>query len=271
MFKGAALTQNVSKVFNPNDTRPGKQTNISVASLSTFPSFIHKWSRERRTYFKSELFLPNTVYIRGFVPTWDMPVVAVGGTRSPAVESFCAATNVVRHLARLGSITISGGVPGIDLASHLGALDAGGQTYAVLANPVDRGFCGHEWSNSPLEREMTKRGGFISEYVLFVDVFGSEFLERLLQRDRLISGLCDVFLVFECRENSATVDTAKRAMLQGKLVFCIDSGRRTVRVGIHQLAEEHGCPLLSIESMTVGEITEVIADALGKRGVKVPT
>ena len=129
-----------------------------------------------------------------------------------------------------------------------------------MANPVDLGFDGHEWSNPLIENELVRRGGFVSEYTDQAELFSEVFLERLLQRDRIISGLCDIFLAFECRENSATVDTAKRAILQGKRVICIDSGRRTARVGLYQLAEEHNLPLVSVEAMTSSEITSLILD-----------
>ena len=245
-----------------DDTRTGKLTNFAILALDALPSFTHKWSKARRSYHLDELLLPSYIYVKGAPPNWNLPLIAFGGTRSPAVESFCIASRVSEYLASNHATIISGGVPGIDLAGHLAAVAVGGSSFAVLANPVNMGLRGHEWSNPLLETEMLRRGGFISEYIDRVDVLGSEFLERLLQRDRIISGLCDVFLVFECRENSATVDTAKRAHLQGKKVICIDSGRRTARVGLYQLVEELGLSLLSADKMSVDSIGESIIECL---------
>jgi DNA processing protein len=190
-------------------------------------------------------------------------VIAVGGTRSPAVETFCLVSNVVDQLARKETIIISGGVPGVDLAAHMSAIgEPWGSTFAVLANPVELGLKGHEWHNAELDMQILKRGGFISEYSSSCKVFGDEFRERLLARDRIISGLSDLMLVFECNIDSATVDTARRAIVQGKKVVCIDTERKTYRRGIQQLTDEFQLPTFREERMNVVEMASEISKLL---------
>lgn len=156
---------------------------------------------------------------------------------------------------------MSGGVPGVDLAAHLAAVEVpGGATFAVLANPVDMGFGGHEWHNNLIERQILKRGGFISEYSTHCAFGMEEFQERLLARDRLISGLSDLFIAFECNVDSATTDTARRALVQGKKVVCIDTAKRTPRRGIAKMENDFNLLVLRENEMSDVQIVAKILE-----------
>jgi DNA processing protein len=230
---------------------------------SEYPYFVHKWTKQRRHYTIDDLNLPNAVFFRGTWPSWDRPVIGIGGTRTPTVDTFCLVANVTQELSKAGALIISGGVPGVDLACHLAAIDnPAGATMAVLANPVNLGFRGHEWHNDVLQTEVLKRGVFVSEYQERRDVFGPEYCERLLARDRIITGLSDLFIAFECNEDSATVDTAHRALVQGKTVFCVESIGKSVRHGIEELCSDYSVPILSERRHSAKEIAQEILKTL---------
>lgn len=220
------------------------------------PTFHHKWSRRERTYQRVELLLPIDVWFRGAtLPSMDVPLIGFGGTRSPNVETFCFVAKVARLLALQGCYIVSGGVPGVDLAAHLGAIEANsGGTLAVMANPVELGLKGHEWSNSLVEQAICLRGGFMSEYKTVEPFDSDQHRERLLQRDRIISGISDVFVAFECSNKSATVDTARRALAQGKCVAAVSPALVTVRRGTQVLSRD---PLVATFSEREG--AEVLA------------
>jgi DNA processing protein len=236
-----------------------------------YPFFIHKWTRQRRRYTFDDLSLPKTVFVYGKWPDWDSPVVGIGGTRSPTVETFCLVTNIVRELAKSGVVIVSGGVPGVDLAAHMAAMDQRGcVTLAVLANPAHMGFRGHEWFNDALDDRLPLSGAFVSEYSRVCDVGSPEYRERLLARDRVISGLCDMFIAFECNEDSATVDTARRAFVQGKQIMCVDSVRRSARRGVAQLASELAIAVFDEGQQAPKAIAGRIMDALTGLGIPQP-
>ena len=101
------------------------------------------------------------------------------------------------------------------MAAHLGALDQAGQTVGVLAKPVEDGIHPYKPRRSFLENGILANGGaLVSECRDTV----SDTRERLLQRDRIITALSDIFVAVECSETSATVDSTRRAKLQGKMV-----------------------------------------------------
>jgi hypothetical protein len=147
--------------------------------------------------------------------------VSFGGTVSPTASGARLTQLLAKIVAELKGTVISGGVVGVDTYAHMGALDGQGKTIAVLANPVDAGLHWHEpLSNYPvrsfLQSCIIDAGALISEYG---DVDSTETsLERLLQRDRIITGCSDLFVAIECSEESATVDTAKRAFIQGQML-----------------------------------------------------
>lgn len=236
----------------------------NIARLTgEYPYFVHKWTKQKRIYTSTDLYVPECVFVRGNWPSWNSPVAGVGGTRSPTVETFCLVANVTRELAGLGIIVISGGVPGVDLAAHLATGDEpGGATVAVLANPVGMGLRGHEWFSAAVETQILKSGAFASEYAQPCEVGSDVFCERLLARGRIISGLCDIFLVFECSEDSATIDTARRALAQGKSVMCINSVRRSERKGVSQLADEFSLPVLDERKLSPRAIAKKILETL---------
>lgn len=221
-------------------------------------SFIHKWSGEARAYTMAELLPPDHVY---YLSRHPFPVgsalVSIGGSRSPAAENFIQAHRWCAAIAENGYTIISGGVPGIDLAGHLGALEAGTatcKTIAVLANPVELRLGGHPWDSTLISNIMQNDGGFISEYAGHIACNTREFRERLLQRDRLITALGDAFIAFECSQDSATVDTAKRAYLQGKKVFAVRNDKPSNRTGVEQLLDEQ----IAVELKELSQLESVL-------------
>lgn len=149
--------------------------------------------------------------------------LSFGGTVSPTADGFqlaelLAQRAVVEHEA----LVIGGGVIGVDMAAHLGALDVRGRTVAVLANPVDLGLHPYQPRRAFLEEGILKEGGLlVSEY----DEPSDDRSQRLLDRDRVITALSDFFIAIECSRNSGTVDAAKRAKIQGKKVLAVDWSR----------------------------------------------
>jgi predicted Rossmann fold nucleotide-binding protein DprA/Smf involved in DNA uptake len=199
--------------------------------LSRFP-FIDKWTRREAGYGAEHVEIPPSLRLYGQSVDLDRPVVGIGGTRSPSVEAFKSAFALAKCVAKRGGVVCSGGVPGVDLAAHLGALDAsGGTTLAVLANPVEGGLSGHEWDCMRVSDAIAANGAFISEYEHTVSTDTAEFRRRLLQRDRIITALSGVFVMFESSPASATMDSAKRAAIQGRPVFAQARGATLQRQG----------------------------------------
>lgn len=219
------------------------RTNAFVREPLAGPhKYIHKWSGEERSYKKSEICLPASMNIYGRLFSGIGSAIGIGGTRSPTVQCFRDVHETAKSLASLGVSIVSGGVPGVDLASHLGAIDSERpppiKTIAVLANPAHMQLDGHIWKSRAVSDLISQNGLFLSEYKDYAEPESIEFKERLLMRDRIISGISDLFIAFECSEDSATVDTAKRAVNQGKKVYAFHTHYTASRRGTEQLIDE---------------------------------
>lgn len=99
--------------------------------------------------------------------------------------------------------------------AHQAALDAGGTTIAVLANPLPD-ICPR--TNRQLGEQIIASGGaIIAEHDQDYIVHPSSFLER----NRIVAGLADAVLITEANVRSGSLNTAMYTLDQGKDVFVV--------------------------------------------------
>ena len=160
--------------------------------------------------------MPKTLYVLGKLPDPTRPAVAVVGARRSTPYGNAIARQFSKELAGKGVQIISGLAWGIDAAAHAGALEGGGNTYAVMGCGVD--VC-YPAGNRPLYERILqeKRGGIISEQEPGRPPLAGFFPAR----NRIISGLSDLVLVVEAREKSGSLITADQALEQGKDVYVV--------------------------------------------------
>ncbi len=157
---------------------------------------------------------PYALYVRGKLPSAQMRSVAIVGARMCSEYGRTIALRLGRKLAEQGICIVSGMARGIDAAGHRGAVEADGVTCAVLGCGVD--IC-YPKSNEKLYGDILSRGCILSEVPP-----GTQPLPALFpQRNRIISGLCDMVVVVEARERSGSLITADQALEQGRDVYAV--------------------------------------------------
>ena len=176
---------------------------------------------------------PPFLFYRGELPGKDKPAVAMVGSRKCSIYGREMCLKFSESLAAAGIEIISGMAAGVDGFAHRGAIKAGGKTYAVLgcgvdvcypamnrdifdalSGKTDKGIFAEEDKKSGDEK---KYGGIISEYYP-----GDKALPyNFPQRNRIISGLCDILLVVEAGKKSGTFITVDHALEQGREIFAI--------------------------------------------------
>lgn len=158
---------------------------------------------------------PLLLYGRGSMPLFDEEAaVAVVGTRSCSPYGIRTAERFGFEMSKQGGLVVSGLARGIDAASQLGALRAGGLTAAVLGCGVDVVY---PPENDRLYEDVAASGVLLSEYPPGAEPFGWHFPAR----NRILSGLCLATLVVEAPEKSGALITATTALEQGRDVFAI--------------------------------------------------
>ena len=158
---------------------------------------------------------PPVLYIRGTLPSPDLPAVAVVGTRHPTDYGYRVTADLCSSLASHGVAVISGLALGIDSRAHKATLDAGGVTAAVLGNGLDTVYPRENTRLS--ERIVAEGGALISEFPLGVRPEASNFPRR----NRIISGMTLGTLVTEAGETSGTRWTVYHALEQNREIFCV--------------------------------------------------
>lgn len=184
---------------------------------------------------------PYALYYRGHLPDESHRSVAIVGARGRSAYGSQVARTLAKRLAEFDVDIISGMALGIDTDGHMGALDGGGRTYAVLGCGVD--IC-YPKSNHFLYEEIPKEGGILSEFVP-----GTQPLPMLFpQRNRIISGLSDYVIVIEARMKSGSLITADYAMEQAREVYALP-GRITDELsqGCNHLIQQGAGVIASVD------------------------
>lgn len=182
---------------------------------------------------------PAALYVSGTLPEFDdEAAVAMIGTRRASAYGITIAEELAERLADSGVLIVSGGAPGIDSASHRGALRAGGKTVAVLGCGINYAY---NLDGAAMRREILRYGALVSEYPPGYAAIPRNFPLR----NRLISGLSLGVVVVEAGEKSGSLITVDCALEQGKDVFAIP-GRigETCTVGTNQMLHDGAMPVV---------------------------
>ncbi len=190
---------------------------------------------------------PILLYVKGNLPREDKPAVAIIGARACSAYGKAVARSFAGELAAKGVQIISGMARGIDGIGQESALNAGGDTFAVLGNGAD--IC-YPKEHRGLYDAILARGGIISEYLPGTEPQPAFFPER----NRIISGLSDLVLVVEARKRSGTYITVTQALEQGREVYAVP-GRVTD-------ALSHGCNVLIRDGAGIADSVNSIMEAL---------
>ncbi len=182
-----------------------------------YPGCIQYIRREDTLYperLKIHKGMPPALYLLGRLPDEKRPSVAIVGARRSSSYGNEVARRFAGALASAGVQIISGMAWGIDGMAHEGALEAGGDTFAVLGCGADICYpAGHR----KLYEQIALRGGVLSEQKPGTPPLPGFFPAR----NRIISGLADLALVVEAKERSGSLITADFALEQGKDVFAV--------------------------------------------------
>lgn len=180
---------------------------VAVPGHPGYPARLHQaWP---------ELGAPAWLFIASRTGTLpERPAVAVVGTRQPSLDGLRTARELGRLLASCGVCVVSGLARGIDHAAHLGALDADGSSVAVLGTGLDVDY---PRGSARLRTQLRRSGGLVTELLPGQPPRPRHFLDR----NRIISGLCDITVVVEGRQRSGALQTARLAAAQGREVMAV--------------------------------------------------
>ena len=184
---------------------------------------------------------PAILFYQGNLSSMKFPrKAAMVGSRSASYAGLKAAHKTAAELSRSGVAIVSGLAYGIDTESHLGCLEGGSPTIAVMGCGLDQTYPAR---NLPLKKQIIEKGGIIiSEYAPGMKPIGRHFPYR----NRIISGLCDTVILMEARIRSGSMTTISHALKQGKEIYAYpgdplsqlcDGNHLLLREGAHYFTE----------------------------------
>lgn len=183
--------------------------------------------------------VPRKLYCLGDVSLLRKKAVAVVGARKCSEYGRQVALKVGETLANNDIVTISGMAEGVDAAAHIGALNAGGWTIAVLGSGVD--VC-YPRCNKSLYEKILKQGLVISEYPLGTKPVPYNFPRR----NRIISAISSAVTVIEAGSGSGSLITAEIAAEQGKEVMAVPGNiNSTYSIGCNKLIAD-GASIMTV-------------------------
>lgn len=139
---------------------------------------------------------------------------SVVGSRSLSEKAQLLTRNAAYNLAKTGAVIVSGAALGADSAAHRGAIEADGETVAVLGCGLGNDYMKRIGS---LYGDILSHGVFVTELFPFVNPSKASFPER----NRIISGISRGVLVTFAEEKSGTLVTAGLAKKQNRRVYAV--------------------------------------------------
>lgn len=190
---------------------------------------------------------PLLLYVHGDLRMLSRPSLAIVGSRHPSVQGRDNARNFAKALGELGYVIVSGLALGIDGAAHLGALQAGTGTVAVVGTGLDIVY---PPSHADLAQRVALHGALVSEFAP-----GTPGLpEHFPLRNRIIAGLSLGTLVVEAALPSGSLITARLALEGGREVFAIPGSIHSPQSkGCHALIKQ-GAKLVESAADIVEEL-----------------
>lgn len=204
---------------------------------------------------------PAVLWVRGDPGALWQPQVAMVGSRNPTAGGRDHARDFARSLAADGWCITSGLAAGIDVTAHLGALEGGGATVAVLGTGPDIVYPAR---NAEVAEAIVARGALVTELAPGAPPRRQHFPSR----NRIIAGLSLGVLVVEAALNSGSLITARLAAEQGREVFALPGSLHNPMVrGCHRLIKQGARLAESTDDITgaLAPIAGELARALQRR------
>lgn len=180
---------------------------------------------------------PLILWVRGALSDHDDRSVAVVGTRRASSAGLERTRQIAHQLADADYTVVSGLAVGIDTASHLAAIEAGGRTIAVVGTGLRHAF---PKQNAELQRRLGSESAVVSQFE--PDQEARKWTFPL--RNAVMSGIARATVVVEATYTSGARMQARLALEHGRPVVLMEAlleheWARTYaeRPGVHVVSE----------------------------------
>lgn len=156
------------------------------------------------------------VFYAGRLDILKQPAVSIVGTREVSDEGRRRAARLAKELAACNVLVVSGLARGVDTAAHEGAIEAGGNTAAVIGTPLDKAYPAENYA---LQEVLYRHHLLLSPFPAGERVFPSNFPKR----NRVMAALTDATVIVEASDTSGTLHQAAECQRLGRWLFIMKS------------------------------------------------
>jgi len=160
---------------------------------------------------------PDPLWLDGDPVVLAARAVSIVGTRRMTPYGERVARELAAACADAGIVVVSGLAQGVDSAAHQGALDAGGNTLAVLGAGIASYLEEARGRRRRLAHAIRAGGGLVSEFPPDAPPRKWTFA----QRDSTIAALGELTVVVEAPVGSGALITAEEARRLGRPVYAV--------------------------------------------------
>jgi DNA processing protein len=161
-------------------------------------------------------------YFQGNWALASTPSVAVVGTRKPSAAGAERAAYLAKRLVQDNFTVVSGLAEGIDTAALRSAINADGQTIAVIGTPLGQSY---PKSNADLQDRIARDFLLISP--IPVERYDAQTFKTnrffFPERNKVMAALSQATIIVEASETSGTLVQAREALRQGRKLMIMKS------------------------------------------------
>jgi len=189
---------------------------------------------------------PKVLYMRGILPSKDLILLAVVGSRKYTSYGKDICEKLIAGLKGYPVAIVSGLALGIDSIAHRAALDAGLVTISFPGSGLDNSVL-HPRVNVKLAEEILDAGGcLLSE----MEPSWKATLYSFPARNRLMAGISKAVLIIEAEEKSGTLITARMALDYNRDVLAVPgSAFSSNSKGTNKLIRAGATPVTTSEEL----------------------
>ena len=209
---------------------------------------------EQFSTFLGKRSKPKVLFCMGDASLFHQPSIMVCGARNASLTAIELSFKCGRLIAETGYTLISGYARGVDIAAHLGALEGGGSTIAMLPYGLSRFRISRHLSNV-----------FDPDFFLAVSELPPTcgfMVKAAFRRNKLLVAFADAVIVIEPGESGGTWHSVKETKKMHKLLFFIEGKRPNIiphmeSIGGKLLKISNGVPQLGEVYKKIQKVKQV--------------
>jgi DNA processing protein len=183
---------------------------------------------------------PALIFVAGVADLNPKRTVAIVGTRNSTPYGEMITREIVSFLKAHQVTIISGLAVGIDYAAHRAAVENDMQTFAVMANGMDKIY---PRTHKPLAKEIVKKNGVLITEHPYGTMAEKHFF---VSRNRIIAALADIVIIVEAATRGGALITAEFANSYNKEVLAVPGPiDQPFSVGCNRLIADHKASCLA--------------------------